>query len=75
MARSEQFAELLNRETGITNNAAKRESIDWIVARDSQDAPAIRHDDMLPLSNDREACLFEGTHSIEVVDPLDFGQG
>ena len=75
MARSEQFAELLNRKTGITNNTAERESIDGVVARDSQDAPAIRHDDMLPLTNDREACLLEGTHSIEVVDPWDLGQG
>lgn len=75
MLRSQQFAKLVNSKTGITNNAAEGESVDGVVARDRQNARAIRHDDMLTLSNNRETCLLQGAHRIEVVDARYLGQG
>ena len=75
MSQSEELAELLIRKTGITNNAAKRESIDRVVTRNSQDSSAIGHDDVFALTHDHEARFFEGAHSVEMVDAGNLWQG
>jgi hypothetical protein len=54
---SEELSEFLYGQTGIANDAAHREGIDWIVARDGENAYAIGHDDVLALSHDAEASL------------------
>ena len=73
--RLQQLAKLLNSEAGITDDTAEGESVDGIVARDSQNARAVRHNDVLALADDRETCLLEGTCCIEMVDARDLGQG
>ena len=75
ISRSQQLAKLINRETGIAHNTAESESVDGVVARDRQNTRAIRHDDMLTLTNDRETCLLQSAHCIEVIDPRDLRQG
>ena len=42
--------------------------IDWIVARDGEDALAIAHHDMLSLTDDTKASLFQRPYSSEVID-------
>ena len=75
MARSEKLAELLNRKTGIADNSAKGKRVDRVVTRNGQDAPAIRHDDVLSLTHDHEARLLKGAHSVQMVDAWDLWQG
>jgi len=75
IARLQQLAKLLNSEPGVADDTAEGESVDGVVARDSQDAPAVRHNDVLALTHDRETRLLESTHCIEMVDARDFGQG
>ena len=64
----EQRPKLLQGQTGVADDAAHRESVYWIMAGDSEDAHAIRHDDVLALSHDPESGLLQGAHRIEVVD-------
>jgi hypothetical protein len=75
MVRLQQLAKLLNSEASVADDTAEGESVDGVVARDSQNARAIRHDDVLALTDDRETCLLEGTHGIEMVDARDLWQG
>lgn len=73
--RLQQFAELIDGEPGIANETAHRKCVDRIVAGNGQDTLAIRHDDMLALTRDPKPRLFEGSHSIEVIDARNLGQG
>ena len=41
-------------ETGVTHDAAHGQGIDWIVTRDSQDADAVSHNDVLSLAGDED---------------------
>ena len=50
------------------SDAAHRERIDRIVARNRKDTLAIGHDDVLALASDAEASLFERSHGPEMVD-------
>jgi len=75
MARSEEFAELLNRKAGISNNSAEGECVDRVVSWNGQDAAAVRHDDVLALTHDHKARFLQGAHSIEMVDARDLRQG
>ena len=43
---SEELPELLNRQTGIDDDTAHRERVDWIVTGNGEDASSIRHDDV-----------------------------
>ena len=45
--------------------------VDGIVARDRQDAHAVGHHDVLPLSHDSESRLLECPHRVQVVDARD----
>lgn len=71
----QQFAKLLNSEAGVSDDTAKGESIDRVVARDGQNARAVRHDDVLALTDDRKTRPFEGAHCEKMIDTRDLGQG
>ena len=60
--------------SGITNETAHRECIDWIVTRNGEDPLPIGHHDVLALACNSEACLFEGAHRIEMNDAWNLGQ-
>ena len=66
--RLQQIAKLLDRETRVPDNTTEGESVDRIVARNSDHARAACHDDVLALTNDRETCLFKSVHSFEMID-------
>ncbi len=70
----QQFSKLLNSETSVADDTAKRESVDGVVARDGQNARTVRHDDVLALTDDRETRLFEGAHCEKMIDTRDLGQ-
>ena len=53
--RSKQLLERLNSQTCVSDETAHGERVDGVVSRDSEDAPAVGHDDVLPFSNDPEA--------------------
>ncbi len=55
-------------KAGVLNDAAHREGIDRIVARNRKDTLAIGHDDVLALASDPEARLLKRSHGPEVVD-------
>ncbi len=55
---SEQFFELFDGQAGVPRDAAHRKCVDRIVTWDSKDADAIRHNDMLALTNDAKAGFF-----------------
>ena len=75
IARSEELAELLNRESGIADNAAKGEGVDGVVTRNGQYPAVVRHDDVLALTHDHKASLLEGSNSVEMVDAGNLRQG
>lgn len=64
----QQSPELINSQTSVTNDPTHSDRIDWIVARDGEDALSIAHHDMLSLTGDTKACLFQGSHGSEVID-------
>jgi hypothetical protein len=70
----QEFTKLLGGKARIANDTTESKGIDRVVPRDGEDAGAVRHNDVLPLANDRKASLLEGTHGIEVIDTGDFGQ-
>ena len=73
--RSQKFTKLLHGQAGVTRNAAHRERVDWVVARNRHDALTVAHDDVLALTHDSESGLLECAHGVEVIDAWDLGQG
>ena len=73
--RLQQFTKLLDGQAGIASDTAHGECIDRIVPRDSHDALAIAHDDMLPLTRDAKAGFLECAHSVKVIDARNTRQG
>jgi hypothetical protein len=69
----QQLTELLGRRTGVSCDSAHREGIDRVVARDGKYTNAVRHDDVLTLANDVEACFLERSNCCQVIDPRDLG--
>src|SRR5574340_741431 len=75
IARSEKVAELLNREPGIADNAAKGKGVHRVVPRNGQDAATVRHDGVLTLAYDHKPRLLESTDSVEMIDARNLRQG
>lgn len=71
----QQVAKLLGGESGVADDPTERESIDGVVPRNRQDARAVRHDNVLALTDDHEPSLLQGAHGIEVIDARDLRQG
>ena len=65
---SKEFLELLHAKTGITRDAAHSKRIHWVVTWNSDDANAVRHDDMFVLSHDAKTGLLQSLDGIEVID-------
>ena len=70
----QEFAELLDRMTSITGNAAHGDGVNRVVTRNGEDSRSIAHHDVLALTKDDKACLFKRPNRIEVIDARDLGQ-
>jgi hypothetical protein len=70
----QKVAKLLDGKASVANDAAEREGVDRVMSWDGEDAHAVRHDDVLTLTDNGKPGLLESTHSIEVIDTRDFGQ-
>jgi hypothetical protein len=64
----EELLECFDSQTGIPHDAAHRKRIHRVMARDREDADAVRHNDVLTLTNDPKASFLQGPHRIKVVD-------
>jgi hypothetical protein len=71
----EQLAEAFERQTRVLDDAAHRDGIDRIVARDRQDPLAVAHHDVLALTHDPEAGFLQRPHRVQMVDAGKPGQG
>ena len=60
--------ELLDSETGVSDDSAHGERVDRIVPRNSNDSCAIGHHDVFALTSDAEASLFERLYCRKMVD-------
>ena len=54
----EELLEVFKSKTSVPNDAAHRVLIDWIVARDGQNATTVTHHNVLALVDDPKARLF-----------------
>ena len=68
---SEQCTKSLHCEPCILYDSPHSIRVDWVVARDSQYANPIGHNDMLSLPCDAEARLFQPSYRVEMVDTRD----
>lgn len=64
----EKLLEFFGRQPRIPHDAAHRERVHRIMARDREDADAVRQNNMLALPNDPEAGLLQSLDRIQVVD-------
>ena len=60
----QQFPELLLRKSGVTHDPTHRVRVDWVVARDGENAGAVGHHNMLSLSKHSEARLLQSSDSV-----------
>src|SRR6266404_518982 len=65
---SKKFLELFDVESSIARNAAHRESVYWIVARNRHNANTIRHDDVFTLAQDAKVGFLQRLYGIEMID-------
>ena len=65
---SKKILKLLDRQAGISGDAAHRKGIDRIVSWDREDANSIRHHNVLTLAENSEARSLQSSHCFEVVD-------
>ena len=63
----EALLEFFGRQSRVPHDAAHRERIYRVMARDREDANAVRHDDMLALTDNPEAGLLQRPDRIQVV--------
>ncbi len=66
---SEKLTELLHRQTGIANEPAHREGLDWVVPWQRELPVSVAHNDVLALSDDSKTDLLEAANGVQVVDP------
>ncbi len=71
----QEITKLFGRESGVAHDPTERESVDGVVPRNRQDARAVRHDDVLALTDDGKPGFLQGAYGIEVVDARDLRQG
>jgi lipoic acid synthetase len=65
-SRSEQFSELLDGESGVADNAAHREGIHRVVARNGKNALTVSHHDMFALAQNTETRLLQSAYRLKV---------
>jgi hypothetical protein len=61
---SEKSVEFFDGKTCVARDAAHGESIDRVMSGNRQDSLAIRHDDVLALSNDAKTRLLKGSDGL-----------
>jgi len=71
---SQQLVELLHAQPGIPNDATQRYCMHRVMSWDRNKMDSVGHDDVLTLSDDLEACLFQRSHGSEVRNTRDLGQ-
>ena len=54
--------ELFDSETSVTNDAAHREFVDWVVARNRENTAPVTHHKVLTLADDLETGLLQSTN-------------
>lgn len=64
----EQLLERLDTQAGVAGDAAHRKGVDRIMTRDSEDADAVRHHDVLTLADDAKSCFLQCPHRIKMID-------
>src|ERR1039458_5593726 len=65
-SRSKQFSELLDGESGVADNAAHREGIHRVVARNGKNALTVSHHDMFALAQNTETRLLQSAYRLKV---------
>ena len=68
---SQQRAKLVFVESRISDDASHAEGVHRVVPRDGDDANAVGHNDVLPLTGDAETGFLEGAHSVLMIDAGD----
>jgi len=68
----QQRAEFLNGQAGIVHDPAQRQRVDRIVAGNSEDARAIRHERVLAFAGDPKADLVKRADGPLMADASDF---
>jgi hypothetical protein len=68
----EQFAKLLDGESGVANDAAHGEGIDRVVTRNGKNALSIRHDDVFSLPQNAKSSLLQSAYCVEMGNPWKF---
>jgi hypothetical protein len=58
----------LGRQSGVLNDSAHRERINWIVSGDGHDPPTVGHDDVLTLPRNPKPGPLECPNGSEVID-------
>jgi len=71
----QKIAKLLRSESGVAHASPEREGVDRVVPWNRQDAHAVRHDDVLALTDDGKPGFLQSAHGIEVIDAGDLRQG
>ncbi len=66
---------MFHTKTSITRDAAHRESIYWIVARNRDNSNAIRHHYMFALAHDAKTGFLQCLDGIEMIDAGNFRHG
>src|SRR5690606_29852003 len=72
---SKQLPKLLVRQPSVAYDVAHRDRVNWVMARDRQDACAISHDDMLALSRDAKADFFQCADGLKMIHARKSGHG
>lgn len=62
----QQLPEPFDRQARIADDATHRERVDGVGSRNRENPGAIRHDDVLTLTKNPKARLFQGTNRVEV---------
>jgi hypothetical protein len=68
---SQEIAELLGSEPGVSYDTAHRERVHRIVSWDDDETISVRHHHVLSLPNNPEPCLSERAYRIQVIDSWD----
>ena len=63
-----ELLELFDSETSVTNDAAHCEFVDWVVARNREDAAPVTYHNMLVLADDLEPGLLQRTNCPQMID-------
>ena len=70
-----QLSELIRGHASIVRDTAHGIGVNRIMAGDRKNSQTIRHDNVLPLSNDTKTCFFQDSYSVQMINPGYFPHG